>query len=345
MVFTDLNAKVTPTDLVHFVKKHGYFKISDFFPRARIEAVRTELVALLDRDLKRRDKADENTRPPVKRMDEGLYLTTLTRVMHTRFFPSFECNAFADLIGDMMEDPRLEGLVNEILGQDYKLRSDLIRRSSGINDSIDTVQLPHEWHRDTLAEFTFGVFFDDVIAPNSGGTSVIPGTHTSVLDPRWDLILTRKARPDYTRFQAGHHWIDPHLYKLTKHNRRVRWELARRRKELLGEMGDIYFFFNQTWHGRAPNMSGQALAIARVGGHAAGHPASVVETPKGCRPLNQTLKYHYTPPTERGRELSANQPYIVTFSEHRDSKPLFTRAAQEKRRLISTAEQLSNARE
>jgi len=342
MISADLTTSVRSEDLVKFVKKYGYFKVSGFFPRERIQSVRTELLVLLDRDLERRSALAEETKPPVKRMDEDLYLTTFTRVMHTRFFPSFECNAFADLIGDMLEDPRLAGLIDEILGKDYKLRSDLIRRSSGINDSVDIVQLPHEWHRDTLAEFTFGVFFDDVTTPNSGGTSVIPGTHTSVLDPRWDLMLAEKARPDYERFLSGNHWIDPNLYKLTKMNRRARWELARRRKELLGEMGDIYFFFNQTWHGRAPNTSNQALAIARVGGHAAGHPASAVETPKGG-PLNPTLKHHYTPPPERGSPLSDEEPYLVTFSNHRDSEPLFTRAAKEKRRLISTAEQLHNA--
>jgi len=42
--------------------------------------------------------------------------------------------------------------------------------------------------------------------------------------------------------------------------------------EMCGQMGDIYFFVNDTWHGRAPNMTGKRWMISRFGGFGTEYP-------------------------------------------------------------------------
>lgn len=251
-------------ELIDSVFRNGYVVIKSFFDVVCVLEARAQLLMLLERDLKAR-KEFEYKRPV--RMDEGLYKTSLTPLMHTRLFPSFESEAYSAMLDDMFLSDVVNIFMRSVVGDSYRLRVDLIRRSTGIDDTIDDFQVPHEWHRDTPGEFTFGIFFDDVSAPASGGTAVISGTHFEKYDPRWDLLLSKNGRPDRESFLSGEiKHVPDDIYDLAVWNKKARSDLEGLPVEIVGGLGDIYFFLNDTWHGRFPNRSGKELMISRVGG-------------------------------------------------------------------------------
>ena len=179
-------------DIIGETEREGFFLLRDFFDRGVVDKARTEMAALLDRDVAERERTRE--KKPV-RMEHGKFQTSLTNMMHTRLFPTWESPTFAQMTADLFDSQIISDFMGRIVGEHYRLRVDLIRRSTGVDNTVDSFQIPHEWHRDTAGEFTFGVFFDDVSKPSSGGTAVIPGTHWEKLDPRWDLYLATNGRP------------------------------------------------------------------------------------------------------------------------------------------------------
>ena len=331
-----------PTDPADAFRRDGYFILRDFFPRERIQAVRAELLEIIEEDLAARAALQsDGARPRQKRITETGAVTTLTAHMHSCFSPSWRSRGFAELAGDMIFHPRMDRLRGEVMGPGFRLRTDLIRRASGTDDSVDTIQLPHEWHRDECGEFTFGIFFDDM--PHEGresglgGTAVVPGTHALRIDPRWHLALgavpdspasAPRSRPSKDRYVAGERWLDlgetpPPLPA----NREARMTIAGEGREIVGRMGDIYMFSNRVWHGRAANHSGRDLMIARVGGFSAGEPLSAVPWPEG-KPLDARLAERFSDPH---RAADTPMPYAKSLRERFDAAaPVYERASAEK---------------
>ncbi|MGI9327763.1 MAG: phytanoyl-CoA dioxygenase family protein [Pseudomonadales bacterium] len=251
-------------DIVSDTRRDGYFCLDDFLNKEAVRQARNEMVILLEQDLARREIS--GSKAPVTLITDG-YKTTNTDLMHTRLFPSCESPTFAKIVSDILTFPLIEDFMRRVIGEHYRLRVDLIRRASGKNDNVDGFQLPHVWHRDTPGEFTFGVFFDDMYEIGSGCTAVIPGTHWERRDPRWDLMLSAGSftnREQLTKRQLVK--IPDRYNRYAFFNSLVRAKLKRRAREISGGIGGIYFFFNDTWHGRAPNTSGNQHMLARFGG-------------------------------------------------------------------------------
>lgn len=323
-------------DLSAEVAKNGFFVLPGFFCPKAVMAARAELAQLLDRDLAARDAepAGGSTR-----MDEGRFKTVKTPEMHTRFFPSFESPKYAALLESMFGVPQIKSFVEKSLGN-IRLRSDLIRRASGIDDSIDDeFQIPHNWHRDSPGEFTFGIFFDDVTVSNSGGTGVIPGTHTQELHPLWDLMLSPEGKASHEDYLTGALQTMPAaLYDDAPLNHAVRAELSGQQMELCGKPGDIYFFLNDIWHGRFPNQTGQQFMISRIGAFSARFPfKDDTPLPVDTDGLPPVLKQLYMT-----REKSNRTIYLDTLSASRSSPEHFHAAAAEKNRLIKKAKQMTS---
>jgi len=173
-----------PSNFIDIVEKDGYFLIKNFFKREAVEKARAELKIILDKDESRRKKMGG---PAVDASVE--FRSIYTKLMHTIWFPSLQSPSYLELTNDMFSSQYLKDFIRGLAGDNFRMRVDLIRRSSGENDWVDNFQLPHVWHRDTLGEFTFGIFFDDLPEDGAGGTAVIPGTHWDTRDPRWDLML------------------------------------------------------------------------------------------------------------------------------------------------------------
>jgi ectoine hydroxylase-related dioxygenase (phytanoyl-CoA dioxygenase family) len=257
-----------PNDLLERVDRDGCFVIRGFFDRAAVVEARREVEAVFDADERRRAAGN------VPANDQSTRLRSIyVPLMHTMWFMSLRSPAFCRLVNDAFASPTIKDFIRDLAGS-FRLRIDLARRSSGKNDYVDDFQVPHEWHRDTPGEFTFGIFLDDLTTPRSGGTTCIRGSHHDVCDPRWDLMIgagVNKTRVEYLNDRARRD-LPAAFSTRAPLNAQVREVSRPQVYEMLGEMGDLYFFLNETWHGRAPNTTGKRFMLARIGGFASDFP-------------------------------------------------------------------------
>jgi hypothetical protein len=246
-------------------REHGFFVLKGFFDPARVRKVRAELDQLFDADLSLRSAKGL---PVTHKVDGVTY--ELTNMIHTILFPSILNAAFAQMWDEIFEHPDVKEFLKRIAGENIQMRVDLVRRSTGVNDTIDEFQIPHNWHRDTNGEFTLGIFFDDLSKRYSGGTIAIPGTHWTPFDPIWDFVIGNKSytnKVNYLKDECV--WLPDDLAKKALANRQYEATLKASPVEMCGTFGDIYFFFNDVYHGRAPNHTGGKLMMSRLGGFSA----------------------------------------------------------------------------
>jgi hypothetical protein len=250
-----------------------------FFSPAEVESVRTELSGFLDEDVEHRRNRNVEVADHVR---DGHHFS-LTPLMHTMVHPTFRSKRMAMMLEKIITNPGITKFLQEIIGENYRLRLDLVRRASGADDSVDAFQIPHEWHRDTAGEFTFGIFLDDMRQEFSGGTAVIEGgTHFQPYDPIWDFMFGKRAYTNKANFLANRTvFVDNSCRKLDLFNRMAKHSLMNRTVEIRGNAGDVYFFLNDAWHGRAPNKSGKKLMTVSVGSRPTSPSRTIIRYPKG----------------------------------------------------------------
>jgi phytanoyl-CoA dioxygenase PhyH len=315
------------------VSKDGYCTMPGFFNPAETQALRTELEGMLDEDVEyrrtRNVEAADNTRDGVP--------YSLTSHMHTMLFPAFQSKRMAGSIEKIISNPSIVKFLQELVGENYRLRVDLVRRASGIDDSVDEFQIPHEWHRDTPGEFTFGIFLDDMREEFSGGTAVIEGgTHFQPYDPIWDFMFGKRSYTNKANYLANRAvFVDDRCRKLDLLNRMAKNRLMNRTVEIRGAAGDVYFFLNDAWHGRAPNKTGKQFMTIRFGGFPTDFAfKDDLPLPKGAESL----------PPELQKRYSANQPVNtrkgLVIHQGRSAKPdlLLKLAHWEKQQAIRCTE-------
>ena len=320
-----------PSNFIDIVEKDGYFLIKNFFKREAVEKARAELKIILDKDEARRKKAGG---PAVDASVE--FRSIYTKLMHTIWFPSLQSPSYLNLTNDMFAAPVMKDFIKGLAGDNFRMRVDLIRRSSGENDWVHDFQLPHVWHRDTLGEFTFGIFFDDMPEQGGGGTAVIPETHWDTRDPRWDLMLGPEKN-----FTRKHHLGKRELLFLpedyvpeAKLNARVAKKANAKKVEISGQMGDIYFFLNDSWHGRAPNVTEKRWMISRIGCFATEFPfKDDIPLPAGMQnlkgPMGEHFNRHQAPNTQPDtllrRMAYKRKPNLLNRMAAREKDKLLTR--------------------
>ena len=130
-----------PSNFIDVVEKDGYFLIKNFFKREAVEKARAELKVILDKDETRRKKAGG---PSVDASVE--FRSIYTKLMHTIWFPSLQSPSYLQLTNDMFSSSSIKDFIKVLAGDNFRMRVDLIRRSSGENDWVDDFQLPHVWH-------------------------------------------------------------------------------------------------------------------------------------------------------------------------------------------------------
>ncbi len=249
----------TADELVRRLREDGFFILRSAFGRARVSELRPRLAAMLDEDMAR-IRAPEGASLPAR------YESWHSEHQHAILFPCVHSAGLAELFDEILSDPVFTAMTDRVLGREYRLRADDVRRLSGVNDWVDDFQLPHEWHRDSPGEFTFGVFFDDVTPRASGATTVIRGSHWQPYDPMWDVMFSAPSPISRELYLRSGPRIGAGLARLAVCNRLLKRRLRKRVVELSGAPGDVYFFLNDLWHGRAPNVHGSRNIIARVGG-------------------------------------------------------------------------------
>jgi ectoine hydroxylase-related dioxygenase (phytanoyl-CoA dioxygenase family) len=245
------------------VESNGYYIWPKFFDLDELDLVKSELLSLIEENRLEREKTSGRY-PHI-----SISGSALTKEMHVITFPCFKKQRVATLVERVFTDPIIVRVLEKICGENFRLRTDVVRKSTGVNDWVDKFQIPHGWHRDTSGEFTFGIIFDDATDANNGSTGVIPGTHWQPYNPVWDFIFSKKSMTTNDEYMAGNkNFIEPVLTKFSLVNKLLTFILKRKRLELTGGKGTLYFFLNDTWHGHWPNTSNKELLMMRVGGMA-----------------------------------------------------------------------------
>jgi hypothetical protein len=147
-------------------------------------------------------------------------------------------------------------------GKHIKLRGYNVRVMTGSPDHAP--QNPGgqalEWHRDASGEMGIGILLSDVPEGGNGGTALVRGSHLYPYDPRWNTLFspnfhlsrTTAGIPFFARCNFFSHIlarkvVDPYAC------------------EAGGRQGDFYFFLNDVWHGRYPNLHGRHSMIVLIG--------------------------------------------------------------------------------
>ena len=143
--FNMITISVDANDLVSETEANGYFILKNVIDLKEVVAVRNELLPLFDDDIECRNH--NNIR--LEDWDNDEYQTSLTDKMHTILFPSCRSSMLAHLINELISNPTIQLFLERVIGKHYRLRVDLVRLSSGVNDRVDDFELPHAWHRDS----------------------------------------------------------------------------------------------------------------------------------------------------------------------------------------------------
>ena len=314
----------TGEDLLRRVREDGYFILRGALDPAAVEAVRPLAAAMLDEDWARIQAGGVGPKYDSWHSDH----------QHAILFPSVHCPPLAALFEAVLTDPAVAFLLERVAGRDYQLRADDVRRLSGVNDWVDDFQIPHNWHRDSPGVFNFGIPLEDVSRPHSGTTTVLRATHWQPYAPYWDFVFSTPSHISRELFLAGGPKIEANLGRFNPFNRLLKRRLRTEVRELSGKPGDVYFFLNDLWHGRGPNVHGERNIIARLGGFPTDFPFTGpdVTLPRtGLEDLPPTLRRRFArdqpvndDPTSFLRELHARR---------RKSLDLYTLAWAEKKIL------------
>ena len=322
----------TPTsDLSAAVEKDGFFVERGCLDVGRLQSLRTELEALIDDDMARRSASSEM----VYLDDEGVR-SDLTPPMHNILFPAFKNRKLASVIVAILQNESITDMLRTTVGDRYRLRVDLVRRSTGVDDYCDEVQLPHQWHRDSPGEFTFGFFLDDFRDQDSGGTAVVPGTHWNEYNPVWDFLIGPESRTTKTIYQRKgkprfRSFPNDRLSDAPA-NHDVRMMIKEKATAIRGEMGDLFFFLNDVYHGRWPNRTGRKLMLVRVGAFSCAFPFKAdLALPTIFHDGSTEFLSFYMPQQKSKPE---GTPLIERIASARKSSPLLDRAAAEKIALV-----------
>jgi putative 2OG-Fe(II) oxygenase len=142
-------------------------------------------------------------------------------------------------------------VIEALAGKNIKLRGYNIRRMTGAYNPAPA----HEWHRDSLGEFGFGILLTDIEPDDNGATAFVPGSHLYPYCPRWNNLFY------VPRF------IIPFLVKIAPINKILGKKVLRNHTAAWGKKGDAYIFINDTWHGRQPNLHGKEAMVVLIGAY------------------------------------------------------------------------------
>lgn len=313
--------------MIQKAERDGYFVVPGFFDTALVEKTRQQLVALLDEDVRLREEQDL----PKRYVKDDHVVSGVSPLIHTRFFPLWESDGLQTMAEELFTHSGLREVTDHVIGEHFRLRVDLVRRATGQNDWVDDFQIPHAWHRDTPGEFTFGIFFDDLTPPNSGGTAVISGSHWMPQHPHWDLALSEDSWLSKEHFsKKGPKRLDPELYRWMLTNRFLRRRLGPKAQEIRGRPGDLYLFLNDLWHGRAANIHGEKNVMVRMGGFASEFEfKDDLGLPPGADALPEAVAQHYRPDQPENSDPST----VLRRIQHRRRRPGFVSLAEMEKRL------------
>jgi hypothetical protein len=266
-------------DATRSLEQHGYFVCKDFFPLDVVETAREQILAWLKTDLEQRSASQHGD--PWYSGEAGT--TILTPPTHLMLDAYAKSPALDLMVEKILSDHFSSELLRALVGPGIKLRGYNIQKLTGLPDPRPSEGIsanPHEWHRDSLGEMGIGIFLEDVPGPGNGATSVVPGSHYFPYCPRWNTLLG----PPYVMKRGKVGWRSFLRWNLFSRllGKRV---VNKSATGIYGNKGDFYFFINDLWHGREPNIHGKEGIKVMIGAFSTHDPFPDEVIPPGAEVL------------------------------------------------------------
>jgi len=244
----------TTKDILGAVDKDGFVVIKDFFSKELVDKAFHEIREWYEKDLSERTQ---------NKVEQELYnssagTTILTPPMHL-MLNTFAKSPTLDLMFEkILTDPVTSEFLKGLAGSNIKLRGYNIQYFTGVYDPKSTVgpaPSVHDWHRDSPGEMNISIPLTD-FAPDNGATSFIRGSHKLPYSPRWNCLF---GLP-YNNYIGMKFFLKWNIF-----NRILAKKVLKEATGAYCEKGDIYFFVNDIWHGREPNLHGKRGMRLMVG--------------------------------------------------------------------------------
>lgn len=252
--------------------------------------------------------------------------TILTKPSHLMIDVYGKSPILDQLVDKILTDPLTAGVLKALVGKDIDFYGYNIRLMTGTYDPAPA----HEFHRDSPGEVGIGILLTDVAEDKESATALVPGSHLYPYCPRWNTLFKNAC--------ANYHSLDKkrrNLITFLPFNRLLARKINKKATGAFGKRGDVYFFINDTWHGRQPNLTGKKSMVMLIGGaptdmhlHHTINPLSE----EVAKALPASVRKAFC---DRNKEVDSNQPSIIKDLLQKRSKskctPLFYLARLERK--------------
>ncbi len=235
------------------LRRDGFTSFRNLFSPALVKRAASEIESLCRNHVDDRDAAPSPDAPKLMRFEHFTFVVDVYG----------RSPALESMVEKVLTDPTTAAVLERAVGRHFKIRGYNLRRMDGSHDPLtDGPQaVPHVWHRDWRGEFGVSILLSDVPEPNNAGTCFVPGSHLWPYCPRdntvlstWNVLRTNRLRP-----------LSKIMRVLSVFNNLLARRKMRNAVESTGAAGDVFFFFNDTWHGRSPNLHGRRTTVLFLG--------------------------------------------------------------------------------
>ena len=223
----------------------GFVMLKNFFNANDAQKAHDELNHWYNLDTKYR--AENNVDVEMFNSPAGTFV--LTKPSHLMIDAYGKSPTLDSMFEKFLSDKSTQPLIEALAGKNIKLRGYNIRKMTGAYNPPPA----HEWHRDSLGEFGFGILLTDVGPDENAATSFVPGSHLYPYCPRWNNLFYQPR------------WILPFFYKNNFFSKLLGKHFLKNATGAFGKKGDAYIFINDTWHGRQPNLHGHQSMVVLIG--------------------------------------------------------------------------------
>ena len=248
--------------LVEQVRRDGVVFFRNLVDAGLADRARRELAPWFTRDIEERSRAGHEQTP----FTGAAGYSTLTHATHILTDVYGKSPALDQMMEKILTDPISASVLERMAGKNIKFRGYNVRLMTGNHDPSPAhpagTAIPHEWHRDSPGEMGIGLLLTDVPEGGNGGTAFTPGSHLFPYCPRWNALFSPKIP---IKFLGKVYTAASWLARCNIFGRILGRKVLKNAMESTGARGDVYFFFNDVWHGRCPNVNGRKSMIVLVG--------------------------------------------------------------------------------
>lgn len=229
------------------LEKNGFVQFEHLFSAEMAKKAHAELEVHYKRDLELR--AQQDITSAHWQSPEGHFV--LTEPTHLMIDGYTKSPTLDQMFETFLTHDLTKPVIEALAGKNFKLRGYNVRRMTGAYNPAPA----HEWHRDSLGEFGFGILLTDIEPDENAATSFVPGSHLYPYCPRWNNLFYVPRN------------IIPWLVKIAPISKLLGKNVLKNHTAAFGKKGDAYIFINDTWHGRQPNLHGKEAMVVLIGAY------------------------------------------------------------------------------